>query len=177
MHQALAEVERAGKRLMQRGVGLGADIDLRHRQLDRVLLEARQPRPLRRGEVGAIDAQGLEALLRGPLGEVRVVALACHDERRQQRDARAAMLAQQPRGDRGGALRLDGDIAIGAVLGAELHVEQPQEVMDLGQRRDRALAAAAAGALLDGDRRRNAEYRVHVGPGGGLHELPRIGVE
>ena len=65
----------------------------------------------------------------------------------------------------------------GAVLHAELHVEQPQEMIDLGERRHGALAAAAAGALLDGDRRRNAEDRVHVGTRGGLDELPRIGVQ
>ena len=50
-------------------------------------------------------------------------------------------------------------------------------MIDLGQRRDRALAAAARGALLDRDRRRNAEDRIDVGPRGGLHELARVGVE
>ena len=70
-----------------------------------------------------------------------------------------------------------GDVAVGAVLHAELHVQQAQEVVDLGERRDRALAAAAAGALLDRHRRRNAEDRVDVGPRRRLHELARIGVE
>src|SRR5207344_852056 len=44
-------------------------------------------------------------------------------------------------------------------------------------RRDRALGAAAAGALLDGDGRRDAEDRVDVWLRRGLHELARIRVE
>ncbi len=74
-------------------------------------------------------------------------------------------------------LRLDRDIAFGAVLRAELHEQQAQEVIDLGQRRDRALAPAAARALLDRDRRRDAEDRVDVGLGRRLHELARVGVQ
>ena len=50
-------------------------------------------------------------------------------------------------------------------------------MVDLGERRDRALAAAAARALLDRDGRRNAEDRVDVGPRGRLHELARVGVQ
>ena len=50
-------------------------------------------------------------------------------------------------------------------------------MVDLGQRRDRALAPAAAHALLDRDGRRDAEDRVHVGARRGLDELPRVGVQ
>ena len=89
----------------------------------------------------------------------------------------AAVVVQQPRGDRVGGLRLDARAAVGAVLHAELDVQQAQEMIDLGERRDGALAAAAAGALLDGHRRRNAEDGVHVGARGRLHELARIGVQ
>ena len=56
-------------------------------------------------------------------------------------------------------------------------IEQAQEVIDLGERGHRALAAAAAGALLDGHRRRDAVDGIHVGPRRGLHELARIGVQ
>ena len=68
-------------------------------------------------------------------------------------------------------------LAVGAILRAEFDVQQAQEVIDLGERRDGALAAAAAGALLDRDRRRNAENRVHVRSRRRLHELARVGVE
>jgi hypothetical protein len=49
------------------------------------------------------------------------------------------------------------------MLHAELHVQQAQEMVHLGQRADRALATATAGALLDRDRRRDAEDGVDVG--------------
>src|SRR5690606_41859543 len=61
------------------------------------------------------------------------------------------------------ALRVDRDVAVGAVLNAELDEDQPQEVVDLGQRRDRALAPAAARALLNRDGRRDAVDGIDVG--------------
>src|SRR6185436_12974743 len=50
-------------------------------------------------------------------------------------------------------------------------------MVHLGERSHRALAAAAAGALLDRHRGRDAEDGVDVGPRGALHELARVGVE
>ena len=50
-------------------------------------------------------------------------------------------------------------------------------MIDLGQRRDGALAAAAARALLDRDGRRNAVDGVDVGAAGGLDELARVRVQ
>src|SRR5258706_4457850 len=49
--------------------------------------------------------------------------------------------------------------------------------MHLGQGADGRLAPAAAGALLDRHRRRDAEDRVDVGPRGGLDELAGIGIQ
>ena len=57
MHDALAEVERALQCRMQLDVGVRADCKLRHRQFDRVLLEALQARPARGRDIGAVDAQ------------------------------------------------------------------------------------------------------------------------
>ena len=53
------------------------------------------------------------------------------------------------------------------MLRAELDVQQAQEMVDLGQRRDGALAAAAARALFDRHRRWDAEDRIDVGPAAG----------
>src|SRR5262249_37107010 len=47
----------------------------------------------------------------------------------------------------------------------------------LSQRGDRALASATAGALLDGNRGRDAEDGVHVRARSGLHELASVSVE
>ena len=117
------------------------------------------------------------ALARGPLRKIGVDALAVQHQRREQRDLAAAILLHEARRDHLLALRLDRDLAIGTVLRAELDEEQSQKVMHLGERAHRGLAAAAARALLDRYRRRDAEDRVHVGPRGRLHELARIGVE
>ena len=76
-----------------------------------------------------------------------------------------------------GVLRLDGDVAVGAVLRAQLDVKQAQEVMDLGHRGHGGLASATAGALLDGDRGRDPEDGVHVGLAGRLHDGAGVGVE
>ena len=70
-----------------------------------------------------------------------------------------------------------GNVAVGAVLHAELHVQQAQEVVELGQRRHRRLAAAARGALLDRHRRRDAVDRVDVRAAGGLHDGARVRVQ
>ena len=161
----------------QLALGLRADDDLADRQLDRVLAEAVEARPRRGRQELAVHPQAFVALAGRPLGEVGVVALARHHQRREEADAPALGLAQQSRRDRVRALRLDRHLAVRAVLGAELDVEQAQEVVDLGQRRHRALAAAAAGALLDRHRRRDAEDGIDVGAAGRLHELPRVGVE
>ena len=125
----------------------------------------------------AVDAQLFVAARAGPFRELGVVTLAGHDQRRQQQDARILVLLEQALGDGLRGLRFDGDVAGGAELRAQLHVEQAQEVIDLGERGHRALAAAAAGALLDGDRGRNAVDRIHVRPRRGLHELARVRVQ
>ena len=65
----------------------------------------------------------------------------------------------------------------GQILRAQTHVDQAQEMIDLGQRGDRALESAAAGALLDRHGRRDAVNGIHVGARGRLHELSRVGIE
>src|SRR5690606_32690227 len=104
-------------------------------------------------------------------------ALARDHQWCEQADVSAAVLAKDACGDRVEALRFDLYPAVGAVLLAELYVEQPQEVVDLGERRHRALAAAATRALLDRHRRRDAEDAVDVGARRRLHELARIGIQ
>ena len=177
VHYALAEIQCAAERLAQLPFGVRAHAQVRHRQLDGVLLEARQPRPLPGGQELAVDPQLREAFAGGPFREVGVVALAVHHQRRKETDVLAAIVAQQTRGHRLEALRLDRHVAAGAELGAELDVEQAQEVVKLGQGGHRALRPAAAGALLDSHRGRDAEDRVDVGTRRRLHELARIGVE
>ena len=89
----------------------------------------------------------------------------------------AAVVLEQARGNGVGGLRFDARVAGRAVLHAEFHVQQAQEMIDLGQRGDRALVAAAAGALLDGHRGWYAEDGVHIRARRGLHELPCVGIQ
>ena len=177
MDHSLAELQGLGQPLPQLLLAAGADFDVAHRQFDAVLLEAVDARKGAHRQQLAVDAQLRVALCRGPLGELGVDALAIHHQRGQHDHRLAAVLAQDARGDRLLALRLDRHFAVRAVLRAELDEQQPQEVVHFGQRADGGLAAAAAGALLDRHRRRNAEDRVDVGPRGGLDELPRVGIE
>ena len=71
-------------------------------------------------------------------------------------------------------LRLDRPAALGAVGLADRGVEEPQVVVDLGDRADRRARVARGRALLDGDRRRESLDRVDVGLLHLLEELARV---
>ena len=177
LHGAVSIGQRLPDQPVQRGLVARRDVNGAHGQVNVVLLVAGQARPVGRGLVLAVHAQVLKALLAGPGGQVRVVALARHNHGRQQRGLLPSRIAQDAGADRLRGLLVDGQHAFRAVLGAQLDEQQPQEVVELGHGRHGALATAPAGALLNGDRGRDAEDRVHVRPRGGLDELARIGVE
>ena len=176
-HDALAMFERGGEQLAQLRFVSGAHGERAHGQFDRVFLEAIEPRPFLRREHLAIDSQLGEALLVGPRREILVDTFTRRHERREQRHVAAFEILEHPRGDGIEALRLDRDITGRTELSAELHVQQTHEVIDLGQRCDRALATATAGALLDRNGWRNAEDGIDIRSRGGLHELSRIGIK
>src|SRR5262245_11118502 len=96
-----------------------------------MLLEAVEPRPARGREHLSIDAQLREALARGPFREVRVIAFPGNDERREERELPAGIVAYHLRGDAVLALWHDRHVVVGTVLRSELDVEQAQEVIDL----------------------------------------------
>ena len=173
----MPEVERLLQSPAQQRLVARADDEVRHRQLDRVLAEAVQPRPAGGRQPLAVDAQLGVALVVGPLGQIRVQTLAVDHQRREQADVLAAVVAQELRGNRLEALRLHRHAVLRAVLDAELHVEQPQEVVDLGHRRDRGLAAAARGALFDRHGRRDAVDRIDIRLARRLHDRACVGVE
>lgn len=163
--------------IAQRRFVAGVDHHIGHRQFDGVFLIAVQARPGADRDEGAVDAQMGVALAACPFGQVGVVALARRHQRRQHADVLALVFAQQARHDLVGVLRLDRHLAIGAVLGAQLDVQQAQEVMDFRHGGHGRLASAAAGALFDRHGGRDAEDGVHVGLAGRLHDGARIGVE
>ncbi len=139
-----------------------ADMQVRDRQLNGVFLEAVDAWEFLRRQEFAVDAQIREALVIGPLREIGIDAFAIHHQRRHEADMLAFVVAHDACRDRIRALRFDRHPAIGTMLRAKFYEKQAQEVMDFGQRTDRALAAATAGALLDCDGRRDAVDRVHI---------------
>ncbi len=161
----------------QRGFASGADRKCSHRQFDVVLDEAVEARPLLRRDQTAVDAQVREALTPRPLGERGIQALARHNQWRQQGNALAAIFCEQAARDGIDRLRFNARVAFRTILRPQLDEQQAQKVIDLGERRDRALVPSAAGALLDRHRGRDAEYGVDVGARSGLHELPRVSVQ
>ena len=164
-HDHALAVLQGGQQLgAQFGLVGGADGQVGYRQFDVVLDVAVDAREALGGQELAVHAQHGVALAVSPFGQVGVDALAAHDQRGQQAHLAAAVVAQDAGGDAVEGLWLDGGSVVGAVLGAQLLEQQPQEVVDLGEGGDRALAAAAAGALLDGDGGRDAVDAVHIGP-------------
>src|SRR5690606_30807230 len=176
-HDALSVLQRRPDGLAQPGFVVGVHYQVGHRQFDGVFLVAVQARPGAYRYKRPVYPQMGVALGARPFGKVGVITLARGDQGRQQADMLALVLAQQARHDLVGVLRFHRHIAIGAVLRAQLHIQQPQEMVDLGHRGHRRLAPAAAGALLDGNRGRNAEDRVHVRLAGRLDDGARVGVE
>ena len=118
-----------------------------------------------------------EAVLGGPMGDLGVKALAIfHHGGEQEQIAAPAQFRFEPGGDLVARLRLDGRLAARAILRAQPGKEQAQEMINLGDGGDGALAAAARNALLDADRRRNAGDQVHLRPRQLLDELAGIDI-
>src|SRR5688572_6414302 len=73
-------------------------------------------------------------------------------------------------------LTFDGKTAIRTILRAQPGEQQAEEMINFGDGSDGALAATAAGALLDADRRRNAGDQIDVRPRKLLNKLPGVGI-
>ena len=121
------------------------------------------------GNPDALPPQAQELLLKD--------ALARGDDGREERDPLAREAFGNARGDRRRRARRDGHAAVRAMLNAEPHEEEPEEVVDLRHRRDGRAHAAPRRALLDRDRRGDAAHAVDVGGGRRLHHRARVGVE
>ena len=177
MHHALAVLQGAGQGGAQIGFVVGRHGQAHHRQLDGVLLEAVDARKTRGRQKVSIHAQVAVAARARPVGQFGIDALARHHQRRQQADVLAPKLREQLRGDALCRLWLHGGAVFGAVLHAQLDVQQPQKVPHLGGGAHSGLAPAPAQALLNGHRGRNAIHGIHLGPPGRLHDAARVGVE
>ena len=123
----------------------------------------------------AVDEEAGETLLERPLGDLVVVAFFPANDGGEEGDWAFFELLADGVFDGGERLFFDGDFAAGAVNGAELGVEQADEVPELGDGGNGGLAAALGDALLDGDGGREALELVDLGLFELLGELPSVG--
>ena len=142
-----------------------------------MLRKAIQARPRCYWNQLAIHPQMRKAFALRPLGQIGVQPLAIDHQGCEYGGVAPLEITQHARGNRIQRLRLNRHITARAMLSAELHPHQAQKVINLGECGHRRFASSARHPLLDGDRGRNAVNRIHIGPRGGLHKLPRIGVQ
>jgi len=117
------------------------------------------------------------AVLGGPFGDIGVEALAIANDGREEKEIAAFFhFGLEAPAELVAGLGFDGQLAIGAVLCAEAREEQADEMINLGDGGDGALAAAATVALLDADGGRDAGDEVHVRAGELLNELAGVDV-
>ncbi len=177
MYHALAVLQRTGQQLPPFGFGFGCHVQAAHGQLDGVLLETVDAREALRGQEFAIHPQmGMAAQTR-PIGQLGIDPFAVDHQRCQHADVLATEGRHPLRQDAVGGLWLHRGVVVDAVLGAQLHVQQAQEVPDFGGGADGRFAPAARQALLDRHGGWNAIDGVHLGPTGGLHDAAGVGVE
>ena len=143
--------------------------------LDRVLLVLVQGRGM--VEVGddAVDP-GADEAARHQLGEdMLVFALPVPDHRREDHDARAFGQGHDLVHHLADGLRVEGFTVLRTARLANAGVEQPQVVVDLGDRADRGTRIVGGRLLFDGDRWRQAFDVVDIGLFHHGQELPRVG--
>ena len=142
-----------------------------------VLAEAFQPERFGGRIDLAVGADFGEAVLGGPMGDIRVKTLAIfHHRREQQQIAAPPRFRRQPRCQLVARLRPHRPLAVRTILRAQPGKQQAQEMINLRDSGDGALAPAPRDALLDAHRGRNAGDQVHLGPRQLLDELPGVSV-
>ena len=177
MHHAFAMLQGQGQVLAQRGLVAGLDLQAGDGQLDGVLFEAVDARETGGGQKVAIHPQMGVAPRARPIGQLGVDAFAVDHQGAEKPNVLAPIGFHQLGNDALGRLRLHRRAVVHAVLGAQLDVEQAQEMPHLGGGAHRAFAPTARQALLDGHRGRDAIHRVHLGAASGLHDAARISVQ
>ena len=125
----------------------------------------------------AVDPGADEAGLADGLERLAVLALVAANDRRQDHHPRAGGPGEQRFQNLLRRLLADGRAALVAGQFAQPGIQQPQVIVDLGDRGHRAAGIVAAGPLIDGDRRLQALDQIDVGPFELMEELPGVGRE
>ena len=124
MHHAFSVLQGRQKRLAQQGFVGRVHFQARHRQFDRVFFETVQSWKAQGGQELTIDTQMREATWTRPIGQLGVNTFAVHHQGTEQANVLAAVLTQQQGGQSVRGLRLDSSAVFGAMLGAQLHIQQ-----------------------------------------------------
>ena len=111
----------------------------------------------------AVHADAAEALALEVLEELRVLALAPEDHRREHEGASALRVREDLVRHLVGGLALDHAAALGAVRGAHARIEQAQVIVDLGHGAHGGAGVAGRGLLVNGDGGAEAVDGVEVG--------------
>ena len=174
-HQPAGQVERGLDGVGEPALRRALDREPVDDDLDRVLLLLVElGRVVER--VGlAVDPGPGEALGLQLPEQLDVLALAAADDRRQHLEPLPLLEGQHLVDDLLRRLPLDGRAAGGAVRAAGPGVEQPEVVVDLGDRADGRARVLRGRLLVDRDRRREALDEVDVGLVHLPEELPRVG--
>ena len=122
-----------------------------------------------------VDARTHEALRAHLFEDVRVLALAAADHRRQQQPGRAFGLRQHAVDHLRHFLRFEHGAVIGAARLADAREQQAQVIVDFGDGADGRARVVRGRLLLDRNRRRQALNGVHVRLLHHRQELPSIG--
>jgi hypothetical protein len=122
----------------------------------------------------AVDAHAHETLLRQPFDQLAMLALAAAHDRRQHQNAGTGRQPLHLLDHLADGLLADLLAALVTVRGADARPQQPQVVVDLGDRADGRTRVVRRRPLFDGDRRRKTLDAVDVRLLHLAEELPRI---
>ena len=176
-HQSFAMADGQADRLGQPRLDAFADHDAIDDGLDVVGLLRHEFRRFVDLQHLAVDPRADEPGLADALDRLAVLPLAAADDRRQDHHPRAGGPGEQRFQDLLRRLLADRRAALVAGRFAQPGIEQPQVIVDLGDRGHRAAGIVAAGPLVDGDRRLQALDQVDVRPFELMEELPGVGRE
>ncbi len=173
-HQPAAEGQRGLDRVGQPALRGRLDREPVDDHLDRVLLLLLQGRRLGELDHHAVDPGPAVALGLQLAEQLAVLPLAAADDRRKHLEPGALLQLEHPVHDRLRRLPADRAAAYRAVRPAGPRIQQPEVVVDLGDRADRRARVAGGRLLVDRDRRRQALDEVDVRLVHLAEELPRI---
>ena len=143
--------------------------------VDGVFFKAFEFSKVRNRNQRSIDIECVETLPFRPARDIGVKTFARFDKRRENLERTAFRRRLNLFHNRSQALLFDRQIAVRTKLRAGFCEQEPQEMINLRDGRDRRFAAAARDALLDGHARRQTLDKIDIGFFELLDKLPRVG--